>query len=276
MKKHTIIKKKSSLDKFYTKPEIARSLIDTALMFINPENVVFIEPAAGNGSFVKPLIKKKIEVVAYDIQPDNKIIKKADFLTLEFSKIEGQRVAVIGNPPFGRVSSLAIRFFNKAAEFSDFICFIVPKTFRKESVIRKLDSNFWLIHDQDLPKNSFLLDNKPHDVPCCFQIWEKRELPRDKTADEDILTIIEYTKDPSEADLAIRRVGANAGKIIEKDITSLSVQSHYFINLVGISKSLFMKKYKNIDFSIVVNNTAGIRSLSKRELAKLLNEHVGK
>ena len=37
-------------------------------------------------------------------------------------------------PPFGKVSSLAIRFFNKCAQFSDVIAFIIPRTFNKVSV----------------------------------------------------------------------------------------------------------------------------------------------
>lgn len=271
-KKHTIIKKKSSLDKFYTKADVANYLIDKILKTVSLDKLMFLEPAAGNGSFVKPLIKRKLEVVAYDILPENKIIKKADFLVLDFKKIEHQKVAVIGNPPFGRVSSLAIRFFNKSAEFADYICFIVPKTFRKESVINKLDSNFWLVHDEDLPRNSFLLNNKPHDVPCCFQIWERRSSQR-IVEPEIEMDFFEYTKDPLEADLAIRRVGSNAGKAIEQDLIALSIQSHYFIVLNKISKKHFLNKYKKINFSPVINNTAGIRSLSKKELAKLINEN---
>ena len=51
----------------------------------------------------------------------------------------------IGNPPFGKNSSLAISFFNKAAEFSDIIAFILPQTFSKDSVKNRLNLSFFLI-----------------------------------------------------------------------------------------------------------------------------------
>ena len=38
--------------------------------------------------------------------------------------------------------------------------------------------NFHLIWERDMDKNSFIVDDIPHDVPCVFQIWEKRNEPR--------------------------------------------------------------------------------------------------
>ena len=32
----------------------------------------------------------------------------------------------------------------------------------------------------DLPSNSFLVDGVEHDVPCIFQIWEKKDTNRDQ------------------------------------------------------------------------------------------------
>ena len=38
-----------------------------------------------------------------------------------------KRYLVVGNPPFGKISSIAIKFFNKSAEYADCIAFIIPE-----------------------------------------------------------------------------------------------------------------------------------------------------
>ena len=38
-----------------------------------------------------------------------------------------------------------------------------------------------MICEEDLPPNSFLVNDNPHDVPCVFQIWVKKENERKLT-----------------------------------------------------------------------------------------------
>ena len=57
----------------------------------------------------------------------------------------------VGNPPFGKFSSLVIKFFNHSDEWSDVIAFIISKTFRKISVQNKLNKYFKLVLDKDIP-----------------------------------------------------------------------------------------------------------------------------
>ena len=45
-----------------------------------------------------------------------------------------KNIHIIGNPPFGRQSSLAIKFIKKSCEFCDTLSFILPKSFKKESL----------------------------------------------------------------------------------------------------------------------------------------------
>lgn len=66
---------------------------------------------------------------ACDIDPQGDGIVKLDFFDFELPYDD--RVVVVGNPPFGRNSSLAIRFFNKAACGAEIIAFIVPRSFKK-------------------------------------------------------------------------------------------------------------------------------------------------
>ena len=90
----------------------------------------------------------------------------------------------ITNPPFGRASSLAKKFFNKDAESSQYICYLVPKSWRKWSVQNSLNPYFHLVSDVELPKNCFYLPDgtkkEKNVLNTVFQIWEKRNYERKK------------------------------------------------------------------------------------------------
>lgn len=158
--------KKEKNDKFYTKPEIAAWLLQE--IHLSSYSLV-IEPSARNGSFSNQIIN----CVALDIEPESSNIQKQDFLT--YSPPQVPSILVIGNPPFGEQSSLAIKFFNYAENFASTIAFILPKSFRKVSIQNKLNLSFWLEKEIELPDNSFLLQGENYSVPCVFQVWEKKK-----------------------------------------------------------------------------------------------------
>ena len=115
----------------------------------------------------------------YDLEPEHNEIIKQNYLTLDNPiTTTTQRIHLIGNPPFGRQSSLAIQFIKKSAEYCDSISFILPKSFKKDSLQKHFPLSFHLIHVYDIPENSFIVDNQAHNVPCVFQIWTKKEFPR--------------------------------------------------------------------------------------------------
>ena len=252
-------------DEYFTKPEIAEYFIECLFNNLdNSSNSLFVEPSVGNGSFIKPLKKYTKKIIAFDIDPKTKA-RKRDFLSINFKKEKIDNAIFIGNPPFGFSSGTAIKFFNKASEVATHIGFILPKTFKKDSVQKKINLQFHLIFEEDLPKKSFLVDGREHDVPCTFQIWEKRHYKRKYEKVEN--TFIEYTA-PEVADFVIRRVGGNTGKVfIDDDLTKFSIQSNYFCKEL---KSGVMDELKNADFSHIINNTAGVRSLSKSEITNFL------
>jgi hypothetical protein len=131
-----------------------------------------IEPSAGNGSFLTQIpVSKKIGI---DISPEHKDIIKQDFFTYNPPSGTG-KILVVGNPPFGRVSSLVIKFFNHASKWADVIAFIIPRTFRRVSVHNKLNANFHLIFDEEIPMEPCSF-SPPMMAKCCFQIWEKKIL----------------------------------------------------------------------------------------------------
>ena len=165
------------LDQFYTKKAIAKRCYEVMLLKLSQlgvRNPFFVEPSAGSGSFFNLLNPKKR--LGIDIEKKNKGIKKQDFLTWQYNDRRKNNVVVIGNPPFGKRAKLAIKFFNKSAEFAHTIGFIVPVQFRKYSVHSKINSNYKLIAERLLPKNSFVTDGGDNfDVNCVFQIWTKKD-----------------------------------------------------------------------------------------------------
>lgn len=156
------------LDKFYTKPEVAKECYDFLISKYDIKDKKFLEPSAGNGSFL-PFLK---DYIALDIKPENDDIIEQDFLLYE---TEIDNFITIGNPPFGSRSKLAIQFFNKASEFSDIIAFIVPVSFMKWSVQKTLNSNFALTDYFYLEPESFTSNEEPFSVRTVFQIWVKKD-----------------------------------------------------------------------------------------------------
>lgn len=154
-------------DKFYTKPEIAKQCYNTLLKtFPFVENTTFLEPSAGNGVFL-PFLKR---YKAYDIKPENENIITQDFLLLQ---PDNNNYTIIGNPPFGKRSQLAIDFFNHAALFGNIIAFIVPVSFFKWGVQSHLNTEFKLAEYTILPTESFLVKEKPYSIRTAFQIWAR-------------------------------------------------------------------------------------------------------
>lgn len=214
-----------------------------------------IEPSAGNGSFSNNI--KNIH--AFDIAPENKNIKKADFFDLDLSSFK-KPMLIIGNPPFGRNNSLALKFIKKSCYFADVIAFVLPKSFKKQSLYEKIPLSFWKVYEEDLPENSFYYNNEEVNIPCVFQIYEKRNVERTKEKIKE--TDLFYFTKKENANLSFRRVGVYSG-LCSKDINK-SEQSHYFIN--AKDPEYVMNLINSIDW--LYDNTVGPRSISKKELLK--------
>ena len=97
------------------------------------KNDLIIEPSAGNGEFTRELKKIYKNVLSFDIEPDASDIIKQDYLELDLSNFNN-KIHIIGNPPFGRQSSLAKQFIKKSCEYCETISFILPKSFKKDSL----------------------------------------------------------------------------------------------------------------------------------------------
>ena len=206
----------------------------------------------------------------FDIEPEHKDIIKQDFLESHIEKVAGKPLHFIGNPPFGRQSSLARKFIKKCCTMdAASISFILPKSFKKESFQRAFSLHYHMIFQYDIPENGFNIQKKTCDVPCVFQIWVKKDQMR-SIPEKVIPREFEFVgKD--DADCSIRRVGVYAGAVYED--CNKSVQSHYFIRFTNnkpIMENIERLQTMQFDF----DNTVGPRSLSKQELIVQMNEKL--
>jgi predicted RNA methylase len=261
--------KRNTIDKYYTKDTVVELCLNLVKKHIEIDtDDLIIEPSAGNGSFITGIKSLTSNFRFYDLEPDNIEITKQDYLLYEYDN-DFSKIHVIGNPPFGRQSSLAIKFIKKSCEFCDSVSFILPKSFKKDSLKRTFPHRFHLICELDLPDKSFLVDDIEHNVPCIFQIWEKKDVNRIVTEKLEPVSFI-FVKKIENPDISFRRVGVNAGTI-DKKINEKSVQSHYFIKFTN-EKSVD-DNIQNLSTSTYdVDNTVGPRSISKQELIKEFNK----
>ena len=169
-------------EQFYTPPAIAdmvvRHVIDAAPASRDHR---WLEPAGGTGTFLDAFDRAGIhDYWSCDIEPHDRRVADANFLATHLENIPPW--VTVTNPPFGRNNALSVPFFNHAASVSALIAFIVPRSWRKWSVINRLDSRFHLLADHDLSIDYVRVDGTPisqsGSLRTCVQIWERRAEPR--------------------------------------------------------------------------------------------------
>lgn len=290
-----------SMDQFYTKEKIAKYCMNVLVSFLPVEDVaMLVEPSCGTGSFVDAakIVFPDIYISTIDIDESSSAVEHKNFLDWTFIGFgtEKRLVVTFGNPPFGKNSSLAVKFFNAAAKYSDVIAFILPLTFSKPSVINRLDDYFHLVHFESLPKNSFIYKGKSKDVSCGFYIYisctaysNVRQIPENwkcvpRSTREKInpgatsSNIVSFVSTLELTTCLVQRVGTNAGKVFfDRDYIESKLSSKNFykvnINLNKIGKG--KNKLENMDFSKSKDktNVSGMPSLSKPELVKLIHDY---
>lgn len=271
--------KKNDLDKFYTKEHVSKRLIEaTSLHYAFDQFDYILEPSAGAGSFLLQLPKDKR--IGLDLEPDHSEIIKIDYL--EWKPEVDKKYLVIGNPPFGRVSSLAVKFFEKSAEFADVIAFLIPRTFRRVSVQNKLNLNFHLVYDEEIPVKPCSFE-PVMSAKCCFQIWERRSEKRNRVAlpketkEWQFLSLGPLDSNnqptvPKGASFALKAYGSNCGEIVTENLEDLRPKSWHWIKCKNPEK--LIDKLSKLDYGIS-KDTARQDSLGRSELIFLYNKTYG-
>jgi len=173
-------------DKYLTPPTVARYCINKVKEIIGEENITeWFEPSAGSGTFSNQIPNCK----AFDLYPQNDIIKQANFLELGLQYKKGR--LFIGNPPFGGSTGKLLKdFYNKCVMSGDYIAFILPagyynnyNTFNRFEIIhselfeteytnKKLKTSF-VIYKRNPLKDRF--DNVDYSIPfITYKRYDKR------------------------------------------------------------------------------------------------------
>jgi hypothetical protein len=271
-----------NLDKFYTLQTCSKKCIEkTCELYDITKWDLIVEPSAGNGSFLNQIPSNN--KIGIDILPENSNIIKKDFFDY-LPPSNKNNILVIGNPPFGRVSSLAIKFFNHSAKWANVIAFIIPRTFRKISIQNKLNNMFHLVHDEEISTNPCCFSQKTA-VKCCFQIWEKKETERPfinlPTTHTDFkflkLGPLDTTGQPTpplNADFAMRAYGGHIGEIKTEELNKLTAKNWHWFKL-NIDKHILIDRFNQLDYSNSLN-TAIQNSMGRAELVALYSNYLTK
>lgn len=268
-------RRKTGKEQFYTLPRIADQCTELMFKYVDKDSDRFLEPAGGEGSFIESLLRHGVnenQIISFDIEPKHSLVVERDFLDVTLDEI-GDGFVTLTNPPFGRANSLSKKFFNHCSKFSEYIGFLVPKSWRKWSVQNSLNLHFHLVEDVELPDVCFYSpegeEYKNGNLRTVFQIWEFRPIKRSKETITDYELIKKTT--PEEADIAMVIFGWGCGKILREfertpntTMIFLKVKDHKVIDAL-----------ENIDYSVFSENVAYTQALSLSEINYLLNKKLG-
>lgn len=262
------------MDQFYTSPEVALECYTDLQNIVNLDEFdVILEPSGGTGSFFNlfPISKRE----GIDLEPKCEGIKKMDFF--DYKPSNDKKYCVIGNPPFGKVSSIAVKFFNHASSFANVIAFIIPKTFKRVSVQNRLNMNFHLIYNKDLPLKPCCFVPQMS-AKCCFQIWVKKTETRQRVelplTHEDFEFLSLGPQDekgqptcPVGADFVVKAAGGNCGEVKRNGLERLRPKSWHWIKS-NIDVETLITRISHLDFSIS-KDTVRQDSIGRAELVQL-------
>lgn len=249
-------------DKYYTSPDLAEYCVNKTKEIIGEINITeYIEPSAGQGAFLDYLDKPYL---AYDIEPeDNKIIK-ADWLSVNLNYKKGR--CIIGNPPFGKANSLLKKFYKKSIEVGDYISFIMP--------ISQLDNNqelyqYDLIYSEDLGVREYS-GVKRH---CCLNIYKKPSYKKEKPIAklQDIEFIGWRKAKNTECDFYICCYGASTGKIVERNSNLVNINGVIIHNRNLYDRIL--KVFKETNWAKIYNMSTPL-NLLRWQIVKHLKEQI--
>ncbi len=303
-------------DCYFTRQQVANERIIALKQCITfGTNANWIEPSVGAGAFISAIFKTietqnvrkvfAIDIKEYSFEKNEKVeFIKQDFTTfLPPSSSSTNSIVtatngsapvfiVVGNPPFGKNSSLAVQFFNHAASFCNVIAFIVPRTFEKPQIINRLDRNFHLVQQEQLGENCFEFEGQIVSVPCLWCVWVKNNfLPRHPSwsfavgskrpllsvgAKESLL--VSFLPSNVGATMMVQRVGCAAGRVTRNRAAMREKAKSRNFYFVKIDDKLLDDVRKNrletfdMENCEEKNRCAGMPSISKPELVKALHE----
>lgn len=249
------------LDSIYQSPGVhpKRETVNLCLNKLLLSDFTHIVEPSGTYFTLQTPAKEKSRIVAPPTDNDD-----ISWLGSTYSFSETDNVLTFGMPMFGQQNNLAVKFVNHAALFSHTIAFILPASFKKQSVQSKVNKYFHLTSEDYLPVKAFMKDGQPHTIPSVFQIWTKQSYARDKTP-VLVSNRIKFVRKSQHPDFSVQRIGANAGKasIRWKD---KSESSNYFVKIIDGSSVFRMIDLFNDTVFVEREWSSGPESLTKQEI----------
>ena len=157
---------------------------------------------------------------------------------------------------------------------------VIPRTFKRVSIQNKLNLNFHLIYNDDIPLKPCCFEPKMG-AKCVFQIWRREEIPReriqyDKTHRDFIFVKLGPKDDnnqptpPTNADFALKAYGSHCGEIVDTNLEKLRPKSwHWIKSNIGIDK--LKARFKKLDYSMS-EDTVRQDSIGQQELIFLYGQ----
>ena len=269
------------LDQHFTEKSKSAELVQSLLNRLDPfRNRRYIEPSCGGGSFVEALNlngvhRKRIRSVEIDQKLESDI--QQDFLlstrsSLRIRNWRPEATVVIGNPPVGRNASTAKEFINKASEFANWICFIVPRSMHGGHCCGNLLPNLKLIYEQEIEDGFATTKAK-----CNWQEWfvfpEGSFAFRPQSVKADQQGLYEIVSKDEFHNLVIQRCGGGAGRVTTCNGTG---QGKYYIrskyrDVLGAFRKLKLHEHANLTTH---QNSLSALLLDEMFKRALLKQHI--
>ena len=208
------------LDQHFTDDDVARKLVASLLGRLDPAGARhYIEPSCGSGAFVRALRSAGVphrRIRSVELDPALPADVHGDFLaatreSLGVQRWKAETTVVIGNPPFGKNGRLARAFVNKAAEFANWVCLVLPRSMHEANGCGPLLPRLELVYERQLIGGFTTTKAK-----CNWQEWFvlpegcRGRRPSEAAPDtQGLYSVVSLDRDYN---LVIQRCGAGAGK----------------------------------------------------------------
>ena len=267
------MKRTVELERFYTsRPLAARCMATVEARFPVASFDLVLEPSAGDGVFLELLPAKSR--LGLDLHPGAHGIVRADFLSWTPPDPDAD-ILTIGNPPFGQRGRLAVAFLNRSCQFSRVVAFILPRSFRKDTFLNRVDRRFHLVHQEDCDEFRRPPDDEPFRIKAVFQVWERRQQPRDlvqrpgdhgdfelRHAHLSRVTPEELARLRADFDFAIPQVGS---VFLPRPVQEVVAGSHWFVKA---RRPGVLETFRRLDFSFLKGMNLSFTSLSKKDIVQ--------
>jgi hypothetical protein len=286
------LQKKMS-DVYFTRPGVATELVNALFDAIDLSTVsLIVEPSAGAGAFCDAIdaaldernISGSLERCYIDITPASPKVQRVDDFLTWCPPQTSRDTVVIGNPPFGNHACMAVRFFNRAAEFASVIAFIFPQAL--DTRTHFLSRQFERLTRTLLPVDSFVLPSgELYDVVATWQVWRRKSdasltvtrLRRSPQLDDESNSWFRFVVS-GECNLRVGRVGCRAGRFYwgsaQAQVPGKS--SYHFVQFRGEQAEKIQRALQQRNFSLERPGGRARYSLSRQNVLDALLDIIPK